>query len=662
MPKSTSRGIQYPLPGDYIKQPNVPSKLAQDIQVVATTTDAAIGAEGARAQSAATQAAINDARSKYGQLPNRIAQTEARNAAQDVQLENHQTRIEAVETLGGLAPGDVSDATMTSLAANPDSMFHHEQAERTSASTGTVNPADHTSFEAAIAHARATGRTLIVDTHLEADSVPREFWEIPVAGKGSVTVGGNKWWVNPQHNGIQTNRLYINPTTGNDLESGIDPAKPIKTFGWLNIVFSMLREKLLDGFWEVVIQAGHHHIDQGWRMDGLRTKWPLVITGEGNQDTIIDGDTDTLGRGFHFKHFRTSVTFRNLVIQNFQGTSSNQDMDTSAGILCHGPGDLRLEHVDVLDCTTGLSAGYGANVALYQSRISGDTPRSLNSSTSVGIALLYGAWATVGAHSGMQNTITNCGTGVHITRNSVAHVDFNTITDNYYGLQITHNARAAVIDGDFLRNMIGIGLSGGGELTYTTANFGTGPDANVLYNMKIGGTAGLTSYTRSLESAVEHRIYSTVFDAPTHTPTGTSRREIVVFGSHNAIPAGLMLGARKKIRVVLTGRADNSSGRRRFELSKNDNQSQHHQMLAQSTVTSALTGTFQTEFEVETTETPGQFRWISKTVSQGYTTFDEGTVDNIVLDHDWRLRIYQHNLDNANDTIKLIKAEVYVTG
>ena len=40
---------------------------------------------------------------------------------QDEQLASHEARIGAVETLRGLAPGDLSDATVASLVANPDS-------------------------------------------------------------------------------------------------------------------------------------------------------------------------------------------------------------------------------------------------------------------------------------------------------------------------------------------------------------------------------------------------------------------------------------------------------------------------------------------------------------------------------------------------------------
>lgn len=45
---------------------------------------------------------------------------------QDGKLDNFGTRVESIETLGGLAPGDVSDATATSLMAQADSGLRRE--------------------------------------------------------------------------------------------------------------------------------------------------------------------------------------------------------------------------------------------------------------------------------------------------------------------------------------------------------------------------------------------------------------------------------------------------------------------------------------------------------------------------------------------------------
>lgn len=46
---------------------------------------------------------------------------QAKAAEQDGRLDNYETRVESIETLGGLAPGDVSDATVASVVANPES-------------------------------------------------------------------------------------------------------------------------------------------------------------------------------------------------------------------------------------------------------------------------------------------------------------------------------------------------------------------------------------------------------------------------------------------------------------------------------------------------------------------------------------------------------------
>jgi hypothetical protein len=48
----------------------------------------------------------------------RLASVESKNTTQDATLSNHDTRVRSLETLGGLAPGSVSDATVTDLIAN----------------------------------------------------------------------------------------------------------------------------------------------------------------------------------------------------------------------------------------------------------------------------------------------------------------------------------------------------------------------------------------------------------------------------------------------------------------------------------------------------------------------------------------------------------------
>ena len=69
---------------DYIKDSTQASALAEDLNAISTAANAAIGAEGARAE----QAAIDDATAKYGGLPQRMTNVEAKNTAQDVSIQN----------------------------------------------------------------------------------------------------------------------------------------------------------------------------------------------------------------------------------------------------------------------------------------------------------------------------------------------------------------------------------------------------------------------------------------------------------------------------------------------------------------------------------------------------------------------------------------------
>ncbi|NOJ59765.1 hypothetical protein [Arthrobacter sp. 260] len=56
----------------------------------------------------------------------RLTQVESTNTNQGSTLNNHDIRLEAVEALGGLAPGSLSDATMASIAASAGTQFATE--------------------------------------------------------------------------------------------------------------------------------------------------------------------------------------------------------------------------------------------------------------------------------------------------------------------------------------------------------------------------------------------------------------------------------------------------------------------------------------------------------------------------------------------------------
>ncbi|MDZ4233910.1 MAG: right-handed parallel beta-helix repeat-containing protein, partial [Dietzia sp.] len=73
---------------------------------------------------------------------NRLTGVESKNAMQDATLNNHKSRVESLETLGGLAPGDVSDATVRDLIANPASTTAAELAGAIAAQTPTASAAD----------------------------------------------------------------------------------------------------------------------------------------------------------------------------------------------------------------------------------------------------------------------------------------------------------------------------------------------------------------------------------------------------------------------------------------------------------------------------------------------------------------------------------------
>lgn len=526
--------------------------------------------------------------------------------------------------------------------------------------SGAVNASKYPSVQAAVDVAYTLKKPLLVDADLIDANVDKKFFELEVFGRGSITIGANKYWVNPQHQGIQTNTLYLDPTNGNNNNSGINPSAPIKTFTQLNINLSMLREKLLDGFWRIIIKAGTHQIDSGWRMDGLRTKWPLKILGEGTLATILDGASDSLGKALYFKHFETSIEVDNIQFQNYQGEGDG--IDTNAGILVQGPGFLRVTNCRFEHTTTGIHLGYAASGTINNNYFLGSQVRSTSSSISTGISVLYGASATIGTSLATRNTFNKCVTGVHVTRNAVAHVDYNYHLDNYYGIRASHNARIAILDGDILRNVVGVEMTGGSECTFATANFGSGTsNANTEHNVRFSGSARFTQYQGAYPAATEYRLYGTSFFPPMGAPTGTGNMLINTFPSSASIPADVLYGLNKKIRFRVEGFLS-GTGSRDVKFTKNDRTGANAQDLVSITIPSGHSGYYTLEFEMYKSDYEGNFRTVARLQTSGQPNLVvQGYTSGLDLKHDWLFRMYK--TDSVGTLgMNIYAQEIYVLG
>jgi hypothetical protein len=86
--------------------------------------DATNAAQDGRLNAVESANAVQDSRltvveSKNTAQDARLAIVESTNAVQDTSIANYTSRVSALETLGGLAPGSVTDATVTDLVTNP---------------------------------------------------------------------------------------------------------------------------------------------------------------------------------------------------------------------------------------------------------------------------------------------------------------------------------------------------------------------------------------------------------------------------------------------------------------------------------------------------------------------------------------------------------------
>lgn len=119
MTRHTNKGIPYPDTGDLIAGNN--TNLRTHMRDLAQASDRAIANDTAQARQDANQHTTAAVSNLSQAVTARIVGAESRITGVEDASTSFDARIQAIETLGGLEPGDVSDATVASLLGQPQS-------------------------------------------------------------------------------------------------------------------------------------------------------------------------------------------------------------------------------------------------------------------------------------------------------------------------------------------------------------------------------------------------------------------------------------------------------------------------------------------------------------------------------------------------------------
>lgn len=226
------------------------------------TQDNTLTSHGARLTNAETAATtltgrVTAVEGKNTQQDTRLTAIDTKNAAQDTTLANHKSRVESLEALGGLAPGDVSDATVTDLIANPETTTANALAGKfVGKGDLAYSVKDYASPAAAVAAAFADGATLNwpAGDYATTESIPN-LHKVRHTGPGRIVRGSDVFTVAPRY--ATANKLYA-AADGLSTNDGLSAAQPMNR---LSTVFSALNNygPVLQGNWQAHLAAGTYN-------------------------------------------------------------------------------------------------------------------------------------------------------------------------------------------------------------------------------------------------------------------------------------------------------------------------------------------------------------------------------------------------------------------
>ncbi|KAA0979873.1 right-handed parallel beta-helix repeat-containing protein [Paeniglutamicibacter gangotriensis] len=467
---------------------------------------------------------------------------------QDGKLDNFGTRVEAIEVLGGLAPGDLSDATMTDIAAAPGTLFNEQQKGAVREGTGLLPASSFATVQDAAAASVTLGATLTVDAPTVVTGNIPNFWDARLAGTGSIVRDGAEFLVAPRPSGgaVQTNTIYLNADTGNDSNDGLSATYPLKTLP--RLYYQILRRMSADlaaGAKWIIRMSGNFEGGQKFAQmpefpHGLEFVGDDLVGGE-PVTTIAKGATAG-DIGLWFEPVRRTIIVRNIIFDGFANGFSGY------GLLAKGGGRIEAYDCRAKNTDIGFAAIRNVDFAFIRCEASDNVRNGFWAQYSSSGAFQY----CKAAHTEIF--------GFYVTRNSVVHIDYCDIEDNAIGVKLDMASRAHIMQSDVRRNAIGVNASGAAEWVNGESRFHAGtPDANGQDYVNFG-----VAREERLYSAIgrnEFQIGNAWEANPAYvTPTvitGSTEAVVAYAGTRlGLIPDNFFTGIGKRLRVEVYGEAN----------------------------------------------------------------------------------------------------------
>lgn len=298
-----------------------------------------------------------------------------------------------------------------------------------------LNANNYKSFQEAVNDAIDKNTSLLLTDIFEVSENISNLHDVSLQGNGGIKRGNDIFYAIPKDTNV--NKLYVG-SGSNSSNDGLTKDKPI-SLSKARTILQRLGERASRGQWRIQFVEGTTKED-GLRFDNLPnfTK-PLQIWGvldsDGNRLAIWDGIDSSAVYAFRADSSNSTlnVEFKDLKFINW-----NKHPTNAGAIVCWHGVNVTTENLEIRDCTIGVWCR-GGNSNHY-----GDVIDNCN----WGYGLQYNHSGQIGS-SARPATVTNCGIGVFLARQSVTHVDYSTFENNEVDLQGHQKSRIATIASKF---------------------------------------------------------------------------------------------------------------------------------------------------------------------------------------------------------------------
>lgn len=449
--------------------------------------------------------------------------------------------------------------------------------------------------------------------------------------------------VTSKYNTTATHQIFVNGTSGNDANDGTTASKAYKS---INKAIEQLRntaETSMDGSWEIVLNGS---FASGYKLHSLpRFRYPLKITGQVNADgtpaTVFDGTNATSKIGIWIEPCPDlRIEVRNIYFKNYKNSYNGY------GLLMKSGGYLIVENCRADNCDIGFAAIRNVSFSI------GKKTKATN--CTIGFRAQYGAMGTFGESVLADGLVaTNCVQGVDVTRGSVVHVDYCTISGaNYAGISVDQNSRAHV-KGNRIDNCDhGVRTEGGAEWL-------NNPDErNVFTNCSVnyahyGNSRETRLYSQSANNEFRIGASTTYFKH-----TGTTDNTVIYFGSAlGKLPDNFFLNKAQRLRFIVNG-IITGGGTKAISIRSTDPNSTDTTILHSFTETGA--GAFQVEcfvYPIDKTKV----RVVLRSLNHFGTARVYSKETSIDLTRERLFRLYCQ-LSDPNTTVEFTSFETFLMG